>query len=106
MTTKAMTHALVQADWLEEHLEDPSVRVIEIDVSTASYDVGHLPGAVLWSIYRDLKDADYKLRETAELQTLVRAAGIEPGSTVVVYGYAAAMGFWLLTALGHRDVRL
>ncbi len=95
---------LVEPQWLEDHLSDPQVRVIEVDVSPSSFNEAHLPGATLWNIYRDLKDNDYRLRSSAELMTVL--AGIEAGSTVVIYGYAPAMGFWLLKLYGHRDVRI
>ena len=42
---------LVTPQWLEEHLSDPAVRVIEVDVSPAAYDAGHIDGAVLWNVY-------------------------------------------------------
>ena len=52
---------LVHPEWLQAHLSDPHVRVVEVDVSTAAYDNWHIDGAVLWNIYTDLKDADYRL---------------------------------------------
>ena len=99
-------HALVSTAWLADHLRDPRVRVVEVDVSPAAYDAGHIDGAVLWDIYRDLKDEDHEPRPTAALERLLRRSGIEEGSTVVVYGYAPALGCWLLEHLGHHDVRI
>src|SRR5579862_1595133 len=78
---------LVDADWLEAHLDDPDVVVVEVDVSAAAHDAGHIPGAVLWDIYTDLKDGDYQLRPAASLEALVRRSGIDADSTVVFYGY-------------------
>ena len=68
--TKAVTEqapgtpdgVLVDPAWLERHLHDPAVRVVEVDVSPAAYDDGHIEGAVLWNVYADLKDADYQTR--------------------------------------------
>lgn len=97
---------LVDAEWLEEHLDDPQVRLIEIDVSSAAYDDGHIVGAVLWNIYQDLKDPEYRLRDKAAIEQLVARSGLTPDSTVVFYGYAPAMGFWLMKLYGHRDVRI
>ena len=51
---------LVDPQWLHDHLADPRVRVVEVDVSPAAYDDWHIDGAVLWNIYGDLKDADYR----------------------------------------------
>ncbi|MGY3319597.1 sulfurtransferase [Arthrobacter sp. TE12232] len=97
---------LVDAPWLEEHLHDPGLRLIEIDVNATSYDRGHIEGAVLWNVYRDLKDGNYQLVDTAAVQKLIAGSGIAPDSTVVFYGYGPAMGFWLMKLYGHTDVRV
>ena len=97
---------LVNPGWLEEHLLDPSLRLVEVDVSSARYDEGHIDGAVLWNVYGDLKDSDYQLADKARIEHLVTRSGIDPSSTVVFYGYAPAMGFWLMKLYGHDDVRL
>jgi thiosulfate/3-mercaptopyruvate sulfurtransferase len=97
---------LAAADWLEAHLHDPAVRVVEVDVSRLGYDEWHIDGAVLWDVYRDLKDADYRLAGPAAVERLFARSGIAPGSTVVFYGYAPAMGFWLMKLYGHADVRI
>ncbi len=97
---------LVDPGWLHAHLSDPRVRVVEVDVSTAAYDNWHIDGAVLWNIYADLKDADYRLADTAALDRLVARSGIGPDSTVVFYGYAPALGLWLMKLYGHADVRI
>src|SRR3984885_13772872 len=97
---------LVRPEWLQAHLSDPHVRVVEVDVSTAAYDDWHIDGAVLWNIYADLKDADCRLAGTTALERLVARSGIGPDSTVVFYGYAPALGFWLMKLYGHPDVRI
>src|SRR6266566_9987327 len=97
---------LVHPEWLQAHLSDPHVRVVEVDVSTAAYDNWHIDGAVLWNIYADLKDADYRLAGTTALERLVARSGIDPDSTVVFYGYAPALGLWLMKLYGHLDVRI
>lgn len=97
---------LVDAQWLEDRLHDPALRVIEVDVNPKAYDSGHIPGAVLWNIYRDLKDSDYRLVGNAGLEKLFSDSGISPGSTVIFYGYGPAMGFWLMKLYGHGDVRI
>ena len=98
--------ALVTPQWLEEHLLDPALRVVEVDVSPAAYDAGHIDGAVLWNVYSDLKDSNYQLASKAAIEDLVTRSGISPDSTVVLYGYAPAMGLWLLKLHGHADVRV
>ena len=110
MTTKAepaiRDAVLVDPGWLEAHLRDPSVRVVEVDVSRRAYDEWHIDGAVLWNVYADLKDADYRLADDAALQQLFARSGIRSDSTVVFYGYAPALGFWLMKLYGHADVRI
>jgi thiosulfate/3-mercaptopyruvate sulfurtransferase len=102
----ATEDVLVDPGWLEEHLHDPSLRLVEVDVSSARYDEGHIDGAVLWNIYRDLKNSNYQPADRARVEHLVTRSGIDPSSTVVFYGYAPAMGFWLMKLHGHDDVRL
>jgi thiosulfate/3-mercaptopyruvate sulfurtransferase len=97
---------IVDADWIAAHASDPDVRLVEIDVSRASYDAGHIPGAVLWNAYADLRDADYRTIERAELERLLSRSGVTPETTLVFYGYGAVLGFWLMSAHGHRDVRM
>jgi len=97
---------LVDANWLAVHLRDPDLRVVEVDVSRAAYDDWHIDGAVLWNIYSDLKDPEYQLVERPALEDLLARSGIRADSTVVFYGYAPALGFWLLNLYGHRDIRI
>jgi thiosulfate/3-mercaptopyruvate sulfurtransferase len=102
----ATEQVLVEPDWLEEHLHDPSVCLVQVDVSPVAFDEGHIDGAVLWNIYRDLKDSDYQLVEGTRIQEVITRSGITPSSTVVFYGYAPAMGFWLMKLFRHADVRI
>jgi thiosulfate/3-mercaptopyruvate sulfurtransferase len=97
---------LVGPEWLEAHLADPAVRVVEVDVSRGAYDAGHIDGAVLWDLYQDVKDSEYRTVDEAALRRLIERSGISPASTVVFYGYAPAMGFWIMKLFGHRDVRI
>ena len=77
-----VAEVLAGRQWLREHLDDPRVRVVEVDVSPAAYNDGHIDGAVLWNIYADLKDADYRTADAAAIQRLVTRSGIDPGSVV------------------------
>ena len=97
---------LVDAAWLKARLHDPAIRIVEVDVSRAAYEQGHIDGAVLWNVYQDLKDADYRLLDTSAAERLLARSGVGPGSTVVFYGYAPALGFWLMKLYGHQDVRI
>ena len=97
---------LVDPQWLDDHLDDPRVRVVEVDVSPAAYQDWHIDGAVLWNVYSDLKDADYRLVGAAGLARLVARSGIGPDSTVVCYGYAPALALWLMELYQHPDMRI
>jgi thiosulfate/3-mercaptopyruvate sulfurtransferase len=99
-------NALVSPAWLAAHLDDPDLRVIEVDVSNATYDGWHIDGAVLWNIYRDIKDSEYGTVSDRSVEDLLIRSGIEEDSTVVFYGYAPAVGVWLLELYGHPGARL
>jgi thiosulfate/3-mercaptopyruvate sulfurtransferase len=92
---------LVDPEWIVEHLEDPDVRLVEVDVSPAAYAAGHIPGAVLWNAYTDLRHPDYTPIEAAELEALLSRSGISPRSRIVFYGYGAYLGFWLMKCHRH-----
>jgi thiosulfate/3-mercaptopyruvate sulfurtransferase len=106
MCVDTQVASLVETDWLAEHLHDPDVRVVEVDVSPAAYATGHVEGAVLWNVYADLLQPTYRIVEQEAFAALLGRSGFLPGSHVVVYGYAAAMAFWMLTYYGHPRVSL
>ncbi len=102
----ATASALVDANWIAGHRSDDAVRLIEVDVNAAAYGEGHIPGALLWNIYADLRHTDYSLATPEELADLLGRSGIGRETTVVFYGYGAHLGFWLLRCLGHDQVHL
>ena len=111
MSGYAKPDVLVETKWLEEHLDDPNVRVIEVDEDTTAYEKGHIRGAVSWNWSTDLHTEvgrDYVDREG--LGHLLSAAGVAPGTTVVLYGgnnnWFAAYAYWLLKLRGFEDVKL
>jgi thiosulfate/3-mercaptopyruvate sulfurtransferase len=107
----AKPDVLVSTDWVEEHVGDPDVRIIEVDEDTSAYDKGHIGGAVGWNWSTDLHTAvgrEYVSQQ--ELSELLSAAGVAPGTTVVLYGgnnnWFAAYAYWILKLRGFDDVRL
>ena len=98
----ATTEALVDIDWVAEHLSDEDVRLIEVDVVATAYREGHIPGGVLWNIYADLRHPDYSPVSTAEIEALVSRSGLRTETTAVFYGYGAHLGYWLLQSYGHE----
>ncbi len=102
---------LVSTEWLEQHLDDPSVRVIEVDEDTTAYEKGHISGAAAWNWTTDLHSPvgrDYIDR--AGFSKLLSDAGVGPGTTVVLYGgnnnWFAAYAYWLLKLRGFGAVKL
>ena len=111
MTEYANPNALVDTDWLELNLDDPEIRIIEVDEDATAYEKGHIRGAVAWNWFKDLHDPlkrDYV--DQAGLSLLLRKAGVGPSTTVVLYGgnnnWFAAYAYWLLRYLGFDNVRL
>jgi thiosulfate/3-mercaptopyruvate sulfurtransferase len=111
MPDYANPEVLVQTDWLAAHLNDPNVRVIEVDEDTTAYHKGHLEGAVGWHWLNDLHASlgrEYVDQEG--LSALLRGAGVGPDTTVVLYGannnWFAAYAYWLLRYLGFGNVKL
>jgi thiosulfate/3-mercaptopyruvate sulfurtransferase len=102
---------LVTTDWVAQHRTDPGVRVVEVDVDTAAYDQGHVPGALGWNWTTELCDTLVRdIVPKAKLEKLLGASGITPETTIVVYGdnnnWFAAWALWQLKVYGHRDVRI
>jgi thiosulfate/3-mercaptopyruvate sulfurtransferase len=111
MTKYANADVLVETDWVYEHLDDPNVKLVEVDVDTQAYDAGHIPGAVGFNWQSQLQDLVRRdILNKEQFARLVGEAGISPGDTVILYGdnynWFAAYGFWLFKLYGHEDVRL
>ena len=107
----AHPEALVSTEWVAQHLNDPKVKLIEVDVDTTSYDKGHIPGAIGWNWQTDLNDRVRRdIIDARSFAVLCRHAGIAPGDTVVFYGdnnnWFAAWALWQFKYHGHRDARL
>ena len=100
--------SLIETQWLAAHLNNSSVRVIEVDMSPEACENAHIPGAVFWSIPSDLMKPDMSMNLDSEaLSELLSKAGISPETTVVPYGSnlaASASIFWLLKRFGHDKV--
>src|SRR5438477_6561497 len=102
---------LVDADWVEAHLDDPKVALVEVDEDTTAYDKGHIPGAVRIDWKADLQDPVRRdFVSKAQFEALLSAKGIADDNTVVLYGgnnnWFAAYAYWYFTLYGHGDVRL
>jgi thiosulfate/3-mercaptopyruvate sulfurtransferase len=105
------SEVLVSTDWIEEHADDPDVRVVEVDEDSSAYEKGHIRGAVGWNWSSDLHapvGRDYLSQP--ELSELLAAAGVGPDTTVVLYSgnnnWFATYAYWILKLRGFENVRL
>ncbi len=111
MTVSTATPALVSADWAVEHLGDPAVRFVEVDVDTTAYDQGHLPGAVAWDWTSQLTDGIRRdIATPADMSRLLSTSGIGPDTHIALYGdnnnWFAAWAYWQLKLYGLERVSL
>jgi thiosulfate/3-mercaptopyruvate sulfurtransferase len=102
---------LVDADWVEAHLDDPGVVLVEVDEDTTAYDKGHIRGAVKLDWRKDLQDPvrrDFVDRHGFE--QLMSERGIGNDDTVVLYGgnnnWFAAYAYWYFRLYGQQGVKL
>src|SRR3954467_1735592 len=102
---------LVETDWVEQHLNDDAIRIVEVDENPALYAESHIPGAIGFDWKKDLQDQvkrDFLGPE--EFGALFGSRGISNGHPVVLYGdrnnWFAAYTFWYLKYYGHDKVKL
>ena len=93
---------LVETSWVKEHLSDRKVRIAEVDYDpTANYNLGHIPGAVLFDWKKDMNDPVTRdILSKSQLEALLSNVGLDAESTLVLYGdfnnWFAAFAFWIL----------
>jgi thiosulfate/3-mercaptopyruvate sulfurtransferase len=102
---------LVSASWVAEHLDDPTVVLVEVDEDTSAYDKNHIAGAIRLDWKADLQDPvrrDFVNKE--QFEALLSGRGVGNDNTVVLYGgnnnWFAAYAYWYFKLYGHGDVRL
>ena len=102
---------LVDTQWLEDHLEDDSIRIVEVDENPALYAESHIPGAIGFDWKTDLQDQvkrDFLGPE--EFGALFGGRGISNDHLIVLYGdrnnWFAAYTYWYLKYYGHDNVKL
>jgi thiosulfate/3-mercaptopyruvate sulfurtransferase len=102
---------LVDADWVQAHLADDGVVLVEVDEDTTAYDKGHIKGAVKIDWKKDLQDPIRRdFVDRAGFEALLSERGISNDDTVILYGgnnnWFAAYAYWYFRLYGHHDVRL
>ena len=111
MAGYAHPEMLVDTEWVDAHRNDPSVRLAEVDVDTAAYDEGHIPGAIAWNWSSQLCDTLRRdILSKSGFEELMMDSGIAPGTVAIVYGdnnnWFAAWALWQMKMYGHSDVRI
>jgi thiosulfate/3-mercaptopyruvate sulfurtransferase len=102
---------LVDTQWVEDHLNDDSIRIVEVDENPALYAEAHIPGAIGFDWQKDLQDQvkrDFLSPE--EFGKLFGSRGVSNDHTIVLYGdrnnWFAAYTYWYLRYYGHDKVLL
>jgi thiosulfate/3-mercaptopyruvate sulfurtransferase len=102
---------LVTGEWLQAHLGEPGLAVVESDEDVLLYETGHIPGAIKVDWHTELNDPVVRDYVDGEgFAALLSRKGISRGDTVVIYGdknnWWAAYALWVFSLFGHEDVRL
>jgi len=102
---------LVDADWVQAHLGEPGIVLVEVDEDTSAYDKGHIKGAVKVDWKKDLQDPVRRdFVDRAGFEALLSARGVSNDDTVILYGgnnnWFAAYAYWYFKLYGHHNVKL
>jgi thiosulfate/3-mercaptopyruvate sulfurtransferase len=104
-------NSLVTTQWVEDHLDDPKVVLVEVDEDTSAYDKGHLKNAIKLDWTTDLQDQVRRdFVNKRQFEELLSSRGVANDDTVVLYGgnnnWFAAYAYWYFTLYGHQDIKL
>jgi thiosulfate/3-mercaptopyruvate sulfurtransferase len=107
----AASDVLVSTDYVAEHLNDGSFKLVEVDVDTNAYAEGHAPGAIGWNWTSQLQDQTRRdIITKSDLEKLLSESGISNDDTVVLFGdnnnWFAAYAFWVMELYGHKNLKL
>ena len=108
---KNLARAVAQPDWLEQNIDNPKVRIIEVSTEPGIYERGHIKNSIKLVWHTDLVDkVNRDIISQAKFTALVQKAGIDEDTTVVLYGdknnWFAAWGAWIFNIYGQKDVRV
>jgi thiosulfate/3-mercaptopyruvate sulfurtransferase len=108
---KNLARAVAQPDWLEQNIDNPKVRIIEVSTEPGIYERGHIKNSVKLVWHTDLVDTvNRDIISQAKFTALAQKAGIDEDTTVVLYGdknnWFAAWGAWIFNVYGQKDVRV
>jgi thiosulfate/3-mercaptopyruvate sulfurtransferase len=102
---------LVETQWVEDHLGDDSVRILEVDENPALYAEAHIPGAIGLDWKKDLQDPVKRdFLGPQEFGELLGRRGVSNDHLIVLYGdrnnWFAAYTYWYLKYFAHDNLRL
>jgi thiosulfate/3-mercaptopyruvate sulfurtransferase len=102
---------LVDADWVQAHLGDPGMVLVEVDEDTTAYDKGHIANAVKLDWKKDLQDPVRRdFIDKHGFEELLSDRGISNDDLVILYGgnnnWFAAYAYWYFRLYGHANVKL
>jgi thiosulfate/3-mercaptopyruvate sulfurtransferase len=108
---KNQARAVAQPDWLEQNIDNPNVRIIEVSTEPGIYERGHIKNSIKFVWHTDLVDTvNRDIISQANFTALAQKAGISDDTTVVLYGdknnWFAAWGAWIFNIYGQKDVRV
>jgi thiosulfate/3-mercaptopyruvate sulfurtransferase len=108
---KNLSRAVAQPDWLEQNIDNPKVRIVEVSTEPGIYERGHIKNAAKIVWHTDLVDTvNRDIASAKNFQKLAQKLGINQDTTVVLYGdknnWFAAWGAWLFNIYGAKDVRI
>jgi thiosulfate/3-mercaptopyruvate sulfurtransferase len=111
MTNYANPDVLVETDWLEQHLGDSNLAVIEVDEDTTAYEKGHVPSAIAINWATELHDHPRRDFVSGEqLARLLGERGVSSDDTIILYSgnnnWFAAYAYWLFKYRGIENVKL
>ncbi|MCW2886865.1 MAG: thiosulfate/3-mercaptopyruvate sulfurtransferase [Streptosporangiaceae bacterium] len=102
---------LVESAWVEEHLDDPGLVLVEVDEDVSAYDKGHIRGAVKIDWKTELQDPVRRdFVDKTGFEQLLSSKGIANDDLVILYGgnnnWFAAYAYWYFKLYGHGNVKL
>jgi thiosulfate/3-mercaptopyruvate sulfurtransferase len=112
----ARPELLAEPEWLWEHRDDPSVRLIDC-ATVDAYRRAHIPGAVQLPAHFYIKEKDPEgsdhgvlVMPPGEFEQLMGRLGVGPETTVVTYddnnALVAARLWWVLNYYGHTKAKV
>jgi thiosulfate/3-mercaptopyruvate sulfurtransferase len=111
MPDYANPDALVETAWLEEHLNDSDLAIVEVDEDTSAYEKGHIPNAISINWETELHDLPRRdFISSQQLAKLLGDKGISNDKTIILYSgnnnWFASYAYWLFQYRGVDKIKL